>query len=117
MLRGIKIGDKDVTLLANGATPVRYRQLFHKDLISRMNDSQSADDISDMASELCFIMAKAAEKVDMNALTVEMYYDWLEQFETLDLINASEDIFTTYVGQNVTTSTAKKKQNAKQSGK
>lgn len=117
MLKDVNIGGKIVPLLANGATPVRYRQLFHKDLISRMNDSQNADDISDMASELCFIMSKAAENADMNALTLEMYYDWLEQFETLDLINASEDIFSTYVGQNLTTSSPKKKQNARQSGK
>lgn len=115
MFKEIKIGDKNVSLLANGATPIRYRQLFHKDLISKMNEGTNADDALEMASELAFIMAKSAEKADMSTINAEMYYEWLEQFETLDIVQASEQIFSVYVGQETTTSTAKKKPNAKQS--
>ena len=115
MFKEIKIGDKDVSLLANGSTPIRYRQLFHKDIITKMNAGTNADDAVEMASELAFIMSKSAEKADMNTLNLDDYYEWLEQFETFDIVTASEAIFSVYVGQEVTTSTAKKKQNAKQS--
>lgn len=115
MFKEIKIGDKDVSLLANGSTPIRYRQLFHKDAITQMNKGVNADDAVEMASELAFIMAKAADKADMNTLNLDDYYEWLEQFETFDIVTASEEIFGVYVGQEVTTSTAKKNKNDKQS--
>lgn len=115
MFKEIKIGDKNVSLLANGATPIRYRQLFHKDIITQMNSGTNADDAVEMASELAFIMAMSADKADMATLNMDAYYEWLEQFETFDIVQASEDIFAVYVGQEKTTSTAKKKQNAKQS--
>lgn len=115
MFKEIKIGDKNVSLLANGATPIRYRQLFHKDIITQMNGGTNADDAVEMASELAFIMAMSANKADMTTLNMDAYYEWLEQFETFDIVQASEDIFAVYVGQEVTTTTAKKKQNAKQS--
>lgn len=115
MFKEIKIGDKNVSLLANGSTPIRYRQLFHKDIITKMNEGPNADDAVEMASELAFIMSRSAEKADMNTLNIDDYYEWLEQFETFDIVTASDEIFSVYVGQEVTTSTAKKKQNAKQS--
>ena len=114
MFKEIKIGDKNVSLLANGATPIRYRQLFHKDIITKMNDGTNADDAVEMASELAFIMSKSAEKADMNTLNLDEYYEWLEQFETFDIVTASEEIFSVYVGQETTTTTAKKKQSAEQ---
>ena len=115
MFKEVKIGDKDVSLLANGSTPIRYRQMFHKDIIAKMNEGTNADDAVEMASELAFIMAKSADKADMNTLNLDDYYEWLEQFETFDIVTASEDIFNVYVGQTLTTSTAKKNKNARQS--
>lgn len=115
MLKDVNIGGKIVPLLANGATPIRYRQVFHKDLIAKMNTEMVADDVSDMASELAFIMAKSAEGAKMNDLSIDKYVEWLEQFEVFDVVNASEDIFNVYIGQDVSTSTPKKKASAKQS--
>jgi hypothetical protein len=79
-----------------------------------MNGEISADEAVEMASELAFIMAMSADKADMATLNKDAYDKWLEQFETFDIVQASEQIFSVYVGQEVTTSTAKKKQNAKQ---
>lgn len=115
MFKEIKIGEQTIPMIANGATPIRYRQLFHKDIITKMNGGTNADDAVEMASELAFIMAKSAEKADMSTLNMDDYYEWLEQFETFDIVQSSEEIFSVYVGQEVTTSTAKKKTNAKQS--
>ena len=115
MFKEITIGDRNVSLLANGATPVRYRRLFHKDIIAKMNEQTTADEAVEMASELAFIMAMSAEKRDMTTLNLDDFDEWLSQFETFDIVQASEQIFGVYVGQDVTTSTAKKKQSAKQS--
>lgn len=117
MFKEVKIGEQTIGMISNGATPYRYRNLFHKDLIAKMNDEMKADDVTEMASELAFIMAKSAEKADMNLLNLDDFYEWLEQFEVFDIASASEDIFNVYVGQDITTSTAKKKQSAKQSAK
>ena len=63
--------------------------------------------------ELAFIMNKAAEakegKVDMNLLNKEMYYEWLEQFEPMDLPMATEDIVDVYMANNKVSSEPKKK--------
>jgi len=117
MFKEIKIGEQIIPMIANGATPYRYRQLFHKDIITKMNEGVNADDAAEMASELAFIMAKSAEKADMSSLNLEAFDKWLSQFETFDIVQASEQIFSVYVGQEVTTSTAKKKTSAKQSAK
>lgn len=115
MFKEVKIGEQMIPMKANGATPYRYRELFHKDIITMMNKGTNADDAVEMASELAFIMAKSAEDADMSRLNKDAFYEWLEQFETFDIVQASEEIFSVYVGQNVTTSTAKKKTSAKQS--
>ena len=115
MFKEVKIGEQMIPMLSNGATPIRYRRLFHKDIISKMNEGTNADDAVEMASELAFIMSKSAEKVDMNTINMDDFDEWLEQFETLDIVTASEEIFSVYIGQEVTTSTAKKNKSAKQS--
>lgn len=44
-MRGtIKIGSKMVELLANGATPIRYKQLFKKDLLRILIQNSEMDD-------------------------------------------------------------------------
>ena len=43
-MRGtIKIGSKMVELLANGATPIRYKQLFKKDLLRILIQNSETD--------------------------------------------------------------------------
>lgn len=115
MFKEVKIGEQTIPMLANGATPIRYRQLFHKDVITKMNSGANADDAVEIASELAYIMAQAAEKADMSELNMDKYYEWLEKFEPFDITQAAEQIISVYVGQNAVTSTAKKKPSAKQS--
>ena len=38
MFKEIKIGEKTVSLQANGATPLWFKQLFHKDIIGPVQD-------------------------------------------------------------------------------
>lgn len=115
MYREIKIGDITIPMLANGATALRYKHVFGRDLISEF---QQAEKDSVMAinciPELAFIMAKAAEakegKADMNLLNDEMYMSWLEQFGPMDLPLAADAIVNLYTGQSITKSVPKKKE-------
>lgn len=114
MLKEIKLGDKVVPMVVNAATPIRFRNLFGKDLLTTIFEGSREGGVdltvaSEIAPELAFIMAKAADKSDMNALSVDMYLKWLEDFGPLDFVNATEEIFNFYYGDQVTTADSKKK--------
>lgn len=115
MYKEIKIGNITVPLLANGATPLRYKLIFGKDLMSEFQGaSENAARAMDSLPELTFIMAKAAEakegKVDMNLLNQQMYLEWLEQFGPMDIPMASDEIVNLYTGNMETMSESKKKE-------
>mgnify|MGYP003517079621 CR=1 FL=1 len=114
MYREIKVGEKSIPMLANGATPIRYRMTFGKDIISEFESVQTdTGKASSSIAELAFIMTKAAEAQSehkaMTTLNQESFIEWLEQFEPLDLVLASEDIVNLYLGNEQTLSEAKKK--------
>lgn len=115
MLAEIKLGDKTVPMVVNAATPIRFRNLFGKDLLTLIYEGSREGGVdltvaSEVAPELAFIMAKAAEKTDMNALSEDMYLKWLEDFGPLDFVNATEEIFNFYYGDQETTADSKKKE-------
>ena len=119
MFKKVKIGGITVPMLANGATPIRYKHIFHKDIIAEFQEAQN--DYSKATTsmpELAFVMAKQAEakdgKVDLNLIDEDMYVEWLEQFDPMDLPLASDQIVDLYMGNNATTSEAKKKTSEKQ---
>jgi len=110
MYREIKIGQASVPMSANGATPIRYRMVFNKDLISEFQKVENNYAIAiDTISELAFIMAKAGEKADMDKLNQNAYVAWLEQFEPFDITNAADAIVDLYMGSSQTSSEVKKK--------
>lgn len=111
----LTLGDKTVPMMVNAATPIRFRNLFGKDLLTLIYEGSREGGVdltvaSEVAPELAFIMAKAAEKSDMNALSVEMYLKWLEDFGPLDFVNATDEIFNFYYGDQATTADSKKKE-------
>ena len=113
MEKVIKIGTKDVALQANAATPIRYRNLFKKDLLTLISEGTRDNGVemtvaSEVAPELAFIMAKSAEKADMSKLNEVKFLEWLEQFEPMDVVNATESIFSVYFGDAETIVEAKK---------
>lgn len=114
MYREIKVGEKSIPMLANGATPIRYRMVFGKDIMTEFNKVKDESGKSvDSISELAFIMAKAAESQNegkpMSNLNNEVFITWLEQFEPLDLTLAAEEIVDLYLGNEQTLSEVKKK--------
>lgn len=110
MYREIKIGEHTVPMSANGATPIRYKMVFGKDLISEFQSIENNYALAmDTISELAFIMAQTGAKADMDKLNINIYVAWLEQFEPFDITNASEDIIDLYMSNTQTTSEVKKK--------
>ena len=108
-MRGIvNIGDKGVEMLATASTPIRLRQVFGLDYFSVVTKKPEESEMIDLYTKLGFVMAKQAEGADMNALTLVDFYDWLDQFEPLDIAMAVVDISGIYDKQAKSTAKAKK---------
>lgn len=101
----VKISDKEVEFLANASTSFRFKNIFGIDLIALLakGDEGAVDDYE----RLAFVMAKQAEKADMNTLTAEDFYLWLESFEFTDLVEALPEIVGLYMKNKITASDPK----------
>lgn len=86
MIRDIQIGNKTVPMRANAATPIRYRQVFHKNLLPYFMGKASDEDAAEMVGELAYIMARSATNASMDKLSYEDYVSWLDDFEALDFV-------------------------------
>lgn len=58
--------------------------------------------------QMAFIMNQQAEHADMNTLNFEKYLDWMENFESMELITHAMDFIALYTGNRQTVSTPKK---------
>ena len=107
-------GGKELKLAANAATPFRYKQLFNEDLLRIFQQSTENKDgdtaiLADVVSQLAFIMNRQAENVNMNSLSMDEFYAWLEGFEPMELVLAGQDIIDTYLSSTISSVNAKKK--------
>jgi len=103
MFTKIEIDGKEVELSANAATPFRFKQVFHKDIFSVFGNEQKAEQEGfETIAQLTYIMAKQAEKADMNKLNEGDFIAWLEGFEPMAFANSAEDILNAYMGNTVT---------------
>lgn len=108
----VKIGDKEIPMLSMASVDIYYRQIFREDPLKIQAKPEEVEPIG-FFSRMAFVMAMFAEKKSrkgMLELTEENYLDWMDQFERDDLINAMEDVQLTYNSQQISTSTAKKKE-------
>ena len=112
MYKEIKVGDKLVPMIANAATPIRYRQVFGKNLLKYFFGEEAQDEVVAMTGELAYIMAKSGEGADMNRLSIEDYTVWLEGFDAMAFVDPDTvtQIIKLYQGNMETESTAKKNQ-------
>lgn len=115
MFKEISIGSRKVPMLANGATPLYYKQVFQKDLISNVyNAEDRVGEVNDAAPELAFIMAKQAEKANnpelsMSTLNYDSFIEWLEGFEATSILFSTDDIMDLYFNDSKLSSKGKKK--------
>lgn len=124
MYKEISIGKKTprkLALLSNGATPLFYKQIFNRDLLQYLTEDGSDEGNMEIASdkipELAYIMAKQAEKADMQKLSFEDYMQWLEGFEALDITMNAAAIANVYISDSIPSVTPKKKGSEKQKEK
>ena len=110
-------------LMANAATPYRYKQIFGEDLLEKFTTAQSQIDGNgirgvDFLPELAYVMALQAERdpAKLDKAKKSDFYAWIEQFESFAFENAAEDIINVYIGNLAGSSTAKKN-NGRQTGK
>lgn len=109
----VRIGEKDIPMLAMASVDVYYRNIFHEDPI-KLQTAKDLDegDLIIFVQKMGFVMAKFAEVKDrkeMAKLNEDSFLEWLDQFDRADYLNALGDIRMTYEGQTVTASDAKKK--------
>ena len=105
MFKTLNIDGKEIEFSANAATPFRYRQVFHKDLLSILgNEEKAQNEGVEAVTELAFIMAKQAEKADMGKLNEDVFFEWLEGFGSMAFVNNAEDILNIYMESTETTS-------------
>ena len=106
----VKIGDKDVEMLANAATPFWFNQIFHEDFFtSTQNMTEDNTGVTvGVFSKIAFVMAKQAIGKDMKKVNEGQFMDWLSSFEAMDLPNAMPDIISLYMAQTEGTAKPKK---------
>lgn len=106
----VKLGEKEVPMIANAATPIRFRQVFGKNLLKYFMGDESQEEIAAMSGELAYIMAKAGEGADMNKLNIDDYISWLEQFDAMVFLDptAVSEVMNLYQGNTGGDAKAKK---------
>lgn len=110
MFANIHIGDKDVGMLANAASPYIYKQVFNEDLLQKFTQMGKDPDNS-IGEKLGFIFAKQAETSDVTELmklNMNDFLNWLSEYDPLDVLMASDEIVKLYQNQKKGTSAPKK---------
>lgn len=106
-------GGKELKLAANAATPFRYKQLFGEDLLRIFQESTENKEkeitLSETVTQLAFIMNRQAEGVNMNTLSMDEFFSWLENYEPMEIVLVGQDIISTYLSSAQTSVVAKKK--------
>lgn len=103
----VKMGSKEVGMVANAASPYIYKQVFHEDFLSKL---QAKEPDTDLFQKMAYIMAKQAEiekLPELMKLTEEGFYEWLLQFESMDVLYAIEEIANLYLAQKKETAVPK----------
>lgn len=108
MEKVIKIGGQDIRLVANALTPVILKEELGTDVLSEITALQNTTDDAESKSimlfqKIAFVMAKQGNPdMHMN------YYDWLSQFEMMDLYTALPEVVELW-GKNTQTASVPKK--------
>lgn len=97
-------------MLANAASPVIYRQVFHEDFMKQTREFENEEN-PELFQKMGFIMMKQAQDLPirelMTNITIDEYYEWLVQFEPLEIILATREIAELYYGQQIGSSSPK----------
>lgn len=115
MYKVLTIAGREVPMVANAATPYRFKGVFHEDLLRFFQDvtdnGMEGMNTAEMMQKLGYIMAMQAEKADFSKISPESFVEWLETFEDpMSVLMVSGQIMGIYTGQIETDSKAKKEE-------
>ena len=108
MEKNISIGTSEVPMRANAATALRFRQVFHGDLLTELAKEKPDTENVDILQRLAYIMAMAGADENMNHLTEEKFMDWMEKWDYIDMVEALPEVLGLYLASKKTQSEAKK---------
>ena len=114
MYKEIKIDGQAVSLLANGATAIRYNQVFKRDLFVEITkiDTSEGGELIEFAMRLAFIMHKQAEafkKKEPVLISQDDFIPWIETFESgMGFAKNAANIIDVYMANSQKKSTPKK---------
>lgn len=98
----VKIGTQELGMLANAASPIIYKNIFHEDFLKKCQAFEKDQD-AELFQKMGFVMWKQAQGLPirelMSEITIEEYYEWLAGFEPLDIMMASQEIANLYYSQ------------------
>ena len=103
----VQIGNETVEMVANAASPYIYKHIFREDFLLKIREAEPE---ADLFQKMGYVMAKQAEINGMSELmklTIDGFYEWLMQFEAMDILAASDQISTIYLGQTESASVPK----------
>lgn len=99
-------------MLSMASVDYYYKNIFHEDPIKlQVSDNNDIGAMMGFIERMAFVMAKFAECTDrknMMKLNEDNFLEWADGFERNELIEALPDIQTTYEGQSLSNSKAKK---------
>ena len=110
MFKVVKIGDKEVPMMAMASADIYYKRVFGEDPLKIVTE-QGTGESTGLLYNMGFILAKQAELRDrkkMLLLNEDAFIEWLEQFEYSDYLEALTDIASVYYGNKAISSQEKK---------
>ena len=102
MTAEILIGEQPVKMCGNAATPIRFKQVFHQDLLMNFKGMTTDEFDTDMLKQLAYIMSAQAEGADFRALTFETFVEWMSQFEEMDFLEKVGEIINLWMKSSAT---------------
>ena len=105
----VMIDGIEVAMRGSAATPYRYKQVFHEDML-KVTQSIGAEgpETIDFAMKVGYVMAMQASDADMQKLSEGTFVEWCDQYSFDGMLEAVEGILTIYAGNSQTDSDAKK---------
>lgn len=97
----VQIGNETVEMVANAASPYIYKQIFREDFLKKIREP---DPDPDLFQKMGYVMMKQAEvkgMPELMKLNIDGYYEWIMQFNPMDILAASDKISEIYLAQTV----------------
>ena len=92
MFANVKIGEKNVPMLAMASSNVYYKRIFGVDPIRQQTDKDmTTGEQLEFAMQMGYVLAMAAEakgdRKKMLSLNEDTYLEWLDQFENNEYVD------------------------------